>query len=166
MVEQRTENPCVRSSILRGGIFNWDKIPWPDKFAGRRKMINYGITKKVNQTFEQVIESLPEKLKKEGFGILTQIDVKDTLKKKLDVDFRKYMIIGACNPPLAYQALQKEDNIGLLLPCNVIVHEKDGDTYLSVIRPTVTMHSVENPSLKEIAEEAEARLKKIFDSIN
>lgn len=129
-------------------------------------MITYGYTKKVSRPFEQIVALLPEALKKEGFGILTQIDVTDTLKKKLDVDFRKYMIFGACNPSLAYQAFQKEDNIGLLLPCNVIVHEKESDTYLSVIRPTVSMSSINNPSLEEIAEEVESRLKKVFDSIN
>jgi uncharacterized protein (DUF302 family) len=128
-------------------------------------MIKYGFTKKVGCSFEQLIDLLPDALKKEGFGILTEIDVKDTLKKKLDVDFPRYMIIGVCNPSLAYQALQKEENIGLLLPCNTIVYEKDGETYISFIKPSVTMNSIDNPSLKEIASEAELRLKRVFDSI-
>ena len=128
-------------------------------------MISYGFTKKVSASYERILEILPEHLKKEGFGILTQIDVKETLKKKLDVDFNKYVILGACNPPLAYQALQNEDNIGLLLPCNVIVFEKDGDTYVSFIKPTSSIGKIDNPALKEIAIDVEARLKKIFDTL-
>jgi uncharacterized protein (DUF302 family) len=108
------------------------------------------------------LEILPEHLKKEGFGILTEIDVKETLKKKLNVDFGRYMIYGACNPPLAYQALQKEDNIGLMLPCNVIAYEKDNNVYVSFIKPSV---AIDNADLKEVATEVEARLKKVFDSI-
>ena len=86
--------------------------------------MKYHNTKTVTTSFEETIEKVTEELKKEGFGILTEIDVKETLKKKLDVDFRKYRILGACNPPLAYKALSEEENIGVMLPCNVIVQEK------------------------------------------
>jgi uncharacterized protein (DUF302 family) len=128
-------------------------------------MSSYGFSKKVNLTYEQVLEKLPDLLKKEGFGILTKIDVKETLKAKLNVDFPKYIILGVCNPPLAYQALQKEDNIGLMLPCNVIVYEKNGETFVSIVRPTITMKTVDNPDLREVASEAEERLALVFDSI-
>jgi uncharacterized protein (DUF302 family) len=129
-------------------------------------MINYGFAKKVNLSFEKLLEILPDHLKKEGFGILTQIDVKETLRQKLNVDFPKYVILGACNPPLAHQALLHEENIGLMLPCNVIAYVKNDDTYLAIVKPTSAMGAIDNPGLKEVAVEVEARLKLIFDSIN
>ena len=114
--------------------------------------MQYNNSKKVNLTYEEAIEKTVEELKKEGFGVLTEIDVKETLKKKLDVDFRKYKILGACNPSLAYKALQIEDNIGVMLPCNVIVQEtKDGTVRVSAINPLVAMQSVDNPNLSEVA---------------
>ena len=95
---------------------------------------------------------MTEELKKEGFGILTDIDVKATLEKKLDVEFRKYRILGACNPPFAYKALQAEDKIGTMLPCNVIVQEiSDGQVEVTAIDPLASMQAIENPALKEIA---------------
>jgi len=97
---------------------------------------------------------------------LTQIDVRDTLRQKLNVDFPKYMILGVCNPTLAYQALQKETNIGLMLPCNIIAYEKDGGTYIAIARPSVVMSGVDNPSLGEIASEAESRLEKVFNNLS
>ncbi|MEJ2568742.1 MAG: DUF302 domain-containing protein, partial [candidate division WOR-3 bacterium] len=106
-----------------------------------------------------------EELKKEGFGILTEIDVKETLKKKLNVDFNKYVILGACNPPFAYKSLQAELDIGLMLPCNVIVYEKENRIFVSAILPTVAMSMIENENLREIAEQVEEKLRKVIDSI-
>ena len=103
---------------------------------------------------------------KEGFGVLTEIDVKATLKKKLDVDFRNYRILGACNPPFAYQALQAEAQIGLMLPCNVVVQENEnGRTIVSAIDPLASMQAVENESLGEVAEQVRAKLQKVIESI-
>jgi uncharacterized protein (DUF302 family) len=101
-----------------------------------------------------------------GFGILTEIDVKETLKKKLDVDFRKYKILGACNPPFAYQSLQAEDKIGLMLPCNVIVQEtSDGMVEISAIDPIASMQAVDNPALGEIATQVRAKLQNVISNI-
>ena len=128
-------------------------------------MIKYGFTKELDIPFETVTEQVREALKKEGFGILTEIDVREKMKEKLGIDFRKYIILGACNPPNAYKAILTEENIGLLLPCNVIVYEKGGKTVLSVIRPTVAMQMVDNVELQKIAEAVEEQLKKAFDAI-
>ena len=127
--------------------------------------MDYGYKKEVNADYETAIARTREELSKEGFGVLTEIDVKATLKKKLDVDFDRYIILGACNPPFAYQALQNERDIGLLLPCNVIVYEQDSKTYVSAIMPTVAMNMIENEALGKVAVEVEARLKKVVDSI-
>ncbi|MEW6655114.1 MAG: DUF302 domain-containing protein, partial [Bacteroidota bacterium] len=102
----------------------------------------YYNSKVVQLSFDETISKVTEELKKEGFGILTEIDVKETLKKKLDVDFRKYKILGACNPPFAYKALQAEENLGVLLPCNVVVQEKDGKTIVSTVNPIESMQNV------------------------
>src|SRR3989339_1647905 len=99
----------------------------------------YQYKKEVNLSYDRAVARARERLQKEGFGVLTEIDVKATLKKKLDVDFDKYLILGACNPPFAYKALQAEEDIGLMLPCNVIVHEKGGKTKVSAILPTAVM---------------------------
>ncbi len=125
----------------------------------------YGYKKQVSASFEGALEKTREELQKEGFGILTEIDVKATLKKKLDVDYDNYLILGACNPPFAYQALQAEKDIGLLLPCNVIVYEQDGETFVSAIVPTVAMGMVNNEDLHGIAVQVEEKLKKVIDSI-
>jgi len=127
--------------------------------------MDYGYKKQANAPYEQTVSKTKEELQKEGFGVLTEIDVKATLKKKLDVDFNKYIILGACNPPFAYQALETEKDIGLLLPCNVIVYESEGKTYVSAIVPTVAMNMVENTGLEKIAVEVEKKLKKVIDSI-
>lgn len=127
--------------------------------------MDYGYKRQVNASYEETIAKTKDELQKEGFGVLTEIDVKTTLKNKLNVDFDKYIILGACNPPFAYQALQTEKDIGLLLPCNVIVYELDGKTYVSAIVPTVAMNMVENPGLENIAIEVEKKLKKVIDSI-
>ena len=128
-------------------------------------MINYGFTKELDIPYERVIELAKEALKKEGFGVLTEIDVKEKMKEKLGLDMRKYIILGACNPPNAYKAILAEENIGLMLPCNVIVYEKGSKTVLSVVRPMVAMQMVDNAALKGIAEAVEGQLKKAFDAI-
>lgn len=128
-------------------------------------MSMYGYKKQVNASFEKALQRTKEELQKEGFGVLTEIDVKTTLKKKLDVDYDNYLILGACNPTFAYQALQAEKDIGLLLPCNVIVYEQGGETFVSAILPTVAMSMVENEKLRSIAVQVEQKLKKVIDSI-
>jgi uncharacterized protein (DUF302 family) len=128
-------------------------------------MINYGFTKEMDIPYEKVIEQAREALKKEGFGILTEIDVREKMKEKLGVDMTKYIILGACNPQNAYKAIQAEENIGLMLPCNVIVYEKGSKTVLSVIRPTAAMQMVDNQELQKVAKAVEAQLKKAFDAI-
>jgi uncharacterized protein (DUF302 family) len=128
-------------------------------------MINYGFTKELNITYATVIELVRAALKKEGFGILTEIDVQGKMKEKLGIDMNKYIILGACNPPNAYKAILAEENIGLMLPCNVIVYEKSSKTVLSFIRPMVAMQMVDNVELQKIAEAVEEQLKKAFDAI-
>ena len=128
-------------------------------------MISYGFTKELDRPFEQVVETVTEALKKEGFGILTTIDVKEKLKEKLGVEFKKYLILGACSPKHAHQALLAEENIGLMLPCNVVVYEKDSKTVVSVIKPTTMMSMLNNEKLAKIAEAVEGLLKKVFDAI-
>jgi uncharacterized protein (DUF302 family) len=128
--------------------------------------MSYYLNKILEVSFEDAVKRATEELKKEGFGILTEIDVKETLKKKLDVDFRKYRILGACNPPFAYQSLQVEDRIGLMLPCNIIVQETSaGQTEVSAIDPVASMHAVENPRLRHIAEQVRGKLKKVIDNL-
>ena len=127
--------------------------------------MEYGYKKKVKAPFEEVLRKTREELPKEGFGVLTEIDVKATLKKKIDIDFDNYISLGACNPLFAYQALQAEKDIGLVLPCNIIVYEDSGETFISAIVPTVAMGMVENEKLGAIAIEVEKKLKKVVDSI-
>jgi len=128
-------------------------------------MINYGFTKEVKLPFEEMIAVVTEELKKEGFGILTRIDVQEKFKEKLGIDFKKYVILGACNPASAHKAIVAEENIGLMLPCNVIVYEKKDKTVVSIIKPTVAMRMIENEELKQIATQVETKLKNVFDSI-
>lgn len=126
----------------------------------------YHNSKTVTTGFEETIEIVTEELKKEGFGVLTEIDVKETLKKKLDVDFRKYRILGACNPPLAYKALSNEENIGVMLPCNVIVQEKEGGVVqVSAINPMESMKAVENPQLEEVAGTVSQKLANVIANL-
>ena len=106
-----------------------------------------------------------EELKKEGFGILTKIDVREKFKEKLGIEFENYVILGACNPPYAHKAILAEEDIGLMLPCNVVIYEKEGKTILSVIKPSTAMGMLENEALKQIAQEVESKLKHVFDSI-
>src|SRR4030067_2019769 len=115
-------------------------------------MSGYGISKKLGCGYEEAVEKTRAALAAEGFGVLTEIDVKAVLKKKLDKDFRKYIILGACNPALAYKALTLETEIGLFLPCNVIVYENDrAETVVSAVDPTVAMSMIDNPALASVA---------------
>ena len=127
--------------------------------------MKYGFSKITDYTFEQAIEKVTEELKKEGFGVLTTIDVKETLKKKIDVDFKKYTILGACNPKLAHGALQVEEELGLLLPCNVIVYEKNDKSVVSIFDPIVMTAVVDNPDMKPVAEEVKTKLKRVLEAI-
>ena len=128
--------------------------------------MSYFFSKKLEVSFDEAINRVSEELKKEGFGILTDIDVKQTLKKKLDVDFKNYRILGACNPHFAYKALQAEDKIGLMLPCNVVVQEHDDlSVEVSAIDPIASMQAVENSELGEVAEQVQAKLKKVIDNL-
>jgi len=129
--------------------------------------MKYHNSKIVNCSYEEAILKVTDELKKEGFGVLTEIDVKETLKKKIDVDFRKYKILGACNPPLAYKALQAEENIGVMLPCNVIVQETaDGKVQVSAINPMVAMQSVGNMALNEVAQTVTLKLQTVLNNLN
>ncbi|MAJ97535.1 MAG: hypothetical protein CMI56_02895 [Parcubacteria group bacterium] len=128
--------------------------------------MSYGYTKKSALNFDRAVEKITEELATEGFGVLTTINVKDTLKKKLNVDFDNYIILGACNPPFAYTALKAEHEIGLLLPCNVIVYEKDDEVFVSSILPTTAMAMVESEDLQNIAQEIEDKLKKVINNVD
>ena len=127
--------------------------------------MEYGFSKTVDLSFEQTIEKVTEELKKEGFGVLTTIDVKDTLKKKIDVDFKKYTILGACNPPIAHKALQTEEELGLLLPCNVIVYEKDNQTKVSMFDPMLMTNIVDNEKMGPIAKEVKEKLQRVLAEV-
>ncbi len=124
----------------------------------------YTYKKPVPLGYADAVARVKDELKKEGFGVLTEIDVKQTLKTKLNVDFDDYIILGACNPPLAYQALTAERDIGVLLPCNVIVYVQGGKTFVSAVLPTVQLGKVGNPKLLPIAEQVENKLKKVVDA--
>jgi uncharacterized protein (DUF302 family) len=126
----------------------------------------YGIETRLPLPYEQAVERVTEALKGEGFGVLTEIDVKATLKKKLDVDFRRYVILGACNPPLAHRALSTELDVGLLLPCNVIVYEDGDGSVVSAADPGAMMDVSGNPELSPIAREARERLERAIRSLD
>ena len=128
--------------------------------------MSYAFSKSVDDSFEEAIERVTARLAEEGFGVLTTIDVSSTLKKKLDVDFQRYTILGACNPKYAYKALQAEDKIGVMLPCNVIVQQKDGDKVeVSAVDPLASMQAVDNPSLGEIATEVKQKLQSVIEGL-
>ncbi|MBW7890326.1 MAG: DUF302 domain-containing protein [Chitinophagaceae bacterium] len=128
--------------------------------------MSYCFSKTVDSSFDQAIEKVTEELKKEGFGVLTEIDVKATLKKKLDVDFRQYKILGACNPQFAHQALLAEDKIGSMLPCNVIVQERDGNKIeISAIDPVASMMAVKNDTLGNVAGQVREKLKRVIENV-
>ena len=127
--------------------------------------MQYGFSKTTEYKFDQAIDKVTEELKKEGFGVLTTINVKDTLKKKIDVDFKNYTILGACNPPFAHQVLQAEEEIGLLLPCNVIVYEKDDKTVVSVFDPMTMTAVIDNPKIKTVAKEVKKKLERVLKAV-
>lgn len=128
--------------------------------------MSYTFSKSIPLDFETAIARTKEELKREGFGVLTEIDVQATLRQKLNVDFRKYKILGACHPPFAHQALQAEPRIGTLLPCNVVVQElPDGRTDVSAINPLVSMKTVGNPRLEPIGSQVAAKLQAVVDRL-
>lgn len=130
-------------------------------------MVAYYFTKTLKMPFDEALSLVTEGLKKEGFGIISEIDVRATLKEKLDIDFKNYRILGACNPSFAYRALQAEDKIGLMLPCNVIVQEvSDRVIEVAAVDPVASMQAVENPKLRDIAGQVRDILKKVVDSIS
>ncbi len=126
---------------------------------------SYGYSKKVDYNFERAIENTKQELKNENFGVLTEIDIKNTLKNKINVNMENYTILGACHPPSAYQSIQSEIEIGLMLPCNVIVYQKNNQVFVSAIRPSVAMGMIENNTLGEVASDIESRLKKVIDNL-
>jgi uncharacterized protein (DUF302 family) len=130
-----------------------------------RVRTSYGFGTKVNLPYAEAIERTKAALKDQGFGVLTEIDVKKTMKEKLGVDFRPYVILGACNPPLAHRALSAELDIGLLLPCNVVVYEADGGSVVEVMDPEAALGIVGNPAVEPVAREAKERLEKAITSL-
>lgn len=127
----------------------------------------FGIRKILSGGYEEALARLPEALKTEGFGVLTEIDVRDTLKKKLDVDFRRYKILGSCNPPLAHQALAADLEVGLMLPCNVIVYERDdGRAAVVAIDPMQTLAARGNPEIRRVAETVREKLQRVLDRLD
>jgi uncharacterized protein (DUF302 family) len=127
--------------------------------------MKYGFSKTTSLLYEHAIDRVTEELKKEGFGVLTTIDVKETMKKKLNLDFPKYVILGACNPPFAYQMLQAEEELGLLLPCNVIVYEKGGKTTIAIFDPMVLTKILEKPAIVSIIQEMKTRLERVIAAV-
>lgn len=127
--------------------------------------MTYGISKQVSLSYDDAIAKVTDELKKEGFGVLTTIDVKETLKKKIDVDIPRYIILGACNPPFAHKAIQAEPEIGLLLPCNVIVYEKEKEVHVAAFDPQIMGAVIDNPALKPIADEVRTRLQRVMASM-
>jgi uncharacterized protein (DUF302 family) len=128
--------------------------------------MSYYFSKTVDMPFERAIARVTEELQKEGFGILTKIDVQATMKKKLNVDFRDYVILGSCNPPFAHRALEAEDKIGTMLPCNVIIQDVgQGRAEVAAVDPVASMQAIQNPALEATAGEVRARLKKVVDSV-
>ena len=131
------------------------------------EMKGYAFTRILNISYEDAISKVTDALKEEGFGVLTEIDVKATLKKKLGVDFRKYVILGACNPPYAHRTLQTDLDVGLLLPCNVIVYESDDKkAYVSAINPVSALEVIKNEELRKIANEVSEKLKRVVDRVS
>lgn len=128
--------------------------------------MSFGIQKTLDGAFDAVLARVPEALKAEGFGVLTEIDVRDTLRRKLDVDFRRYRILGACNPPLAHRALSHSLDVGMMLPCNVVVYEADdGRTVVSAIDPLQTIAAQGDPGLVPVAREVQARLRRVIEAL-
>lgn len=128
-------------------------------------MTELGFQIRLALPYEAALERAIEALKSEGFGVLTQIDVKETMKQKLDVDFQKYAILGACNPPLAHKALSARPEIGLLLPCNVIVYEQDGQTTISIVDPLSMFNFIQDPVLEPVAQKARQHLQRVAQAL-
>jgi uncharacterized protein (DUF302 family) len=134
--------------------------------AVMEKIKEYAFSTVLDTSYEDAISKVTDALKGEGFGVLTEIDVRATLKKKLDADFRKYVILGACNPPYAYKTLQADLDVGLLLPCNVIVYETDDQkAYVSALNPVSALGVIKSEEIREIAEEVSAKLKTVIDKV-
>jgi uncharacterized protein (DUF302 family) len=132
----------------------------------RTVVVSYYFAKTISATFDEAVSRAKAALEEEGFGVLTEVDVKETLKKKLGVDFRPYRILGACNPALAHEALQAEDKVGTMLPCNVIVQEAgEGKTEVAAIDPVASMQAIDNPTLAEKAQQVQSKLKRVIDSL-
>lgn len=127
--------------------------------------MKYGYSRVITLPFEDAVKKVTESLASKGFGVLTTIDVRTTMKKKLDVEYENYTILGACNPPFAHQALQAEKEIGLLLPCNVVVYQTGEEVHVSAILPTVAMGMIDNAELKDIATQVEEKLKATIDAV-
>ena len=128
--------------------------------------MSYYFSKIINESFDKTIMKVVVSLKNEGFGVLTEIDVKETLKKKLDVDFQKYTILGACNPSFAYKALRAENKIGIMMPCNVIVQEiSEDEIEIAAVDPVASMKAIENPALLEMANQVQEKLRKVIESL-
>ncbi len=128
--------------------------------------MSYYFSRKVEGDFDEVERRTRDALKEEGFGVLTEIDVKETLKKKLDVDFHRYKILGSCNPPFAYKALLEEDKIGTMLPCNVILQEiEEGEVEVAAIDPIASMQAIQNPSLGEVANQVREKLRRVVENL-
>jgi len=128
--------------------------------------MSYHFSKRLELPFDQAVTRVTDALKREGFGILTDIDVKATIKSKLGEGFREYRILGACNPPLAFRALQLEDKIGTMLPCNVIVQQhQSGDVEVSAVDPVASMQAIDNPGLADVAKEVQAKLKRVVEGL-
>lgn len=127
--------------------------------------MDYGFTKNLELSYEKAIERVTEELKKEGFGVLTTIDVRDTLKKKIDVEFKRYVILGACNPALAHRALSADEQIGLLLPCNVVVKENGSGSTVSIFDPSIITRMVDSPVIASMAGEVKQKLERVFNNL-
>lgn len=128
--------------------------------------MEYYFSNRLSVPFEEAMELTTEALKKEGFGVISTINIHEKLKEKLGVDFKRYVILGACNPPYAYKALQAEDKIGTMLPCNVLVIEQEaGQTEIAAVNPIASMQAIENPALGELAQDVTNKLKKVIESL-
>ncbi len=127
--------------------------------------MDYTINKKTDLSFNEAIKKVGEELKKEGFGIITEIDLKEKFREKLNVDFRNYKILGACNPEIAYKAIQLEDKIGAMLPCNVVVQENNGEVEISAINPLTSIGALDNSKLKDLASEVSKKLKVVIERV-
>ena len=133
--------------------------------AQQQELTTYGFSKTLNLAYAEVVEKTKAALKEEGFGVLCEIDIKEKLREKLGVDFRNYVILGACNPPLAYETLQREINIGLLLPCNVVVYDAEGQTVVSAVDAAKMLSVVGNPTLQSTAAVINEKLRRVIDRI-